>query len=68
MRKLTMLRRKHRLSQRDLAEAIETTQASVSRWEKDQRSISGRNLLKLSKYFNVSVDEILGNELNENQE
>ena len=68
MRKLTMLRRKHRLSQRDLAEAIETTQASVSRWEKDQRSISGRNLLKLSKYFNVSVDEILGNKLNENQE
>ncbi len=63
-----MLRRKHRLSQRDLAEAIESTQASVSRWEKDQHSISGRNLLKLSQYFNVSIDEILGNELNDKRE
>lgn len=63
MKKLAELRKKHNLSQRELAEAIEVTQASISRWEKDHHSISGHNLLKLSQYFNVSVDEILENKL-----
>lgn len=64
MKKIADLRKEHNLSQRDLAEAINVTQASVSRWEKNHNKITGANLLKLSKCFNVSVDELLGNELN----
>lgn len=63
MKKIADLRKEHNLSQRDLADAINMTQASISRWEKNHTSITGSNLLKLSKYFNVSVDELLGNEL-----
>ena len=63
MKKIIDLRKEHNLSQRDLAGAINITQASISRWEQSQHSINGSNLLKLSKYFNVSIDELLGNEL-----
>lgn len=56
------------MSQRELAEAINVTQASVSRWEQNQLSISGANLLKLATFFNVSADELLGieDQINEN--
>lgn len=48
------------MSQRELADAISVTQASISRWEKNQLSISGANLIKLATYFKVSADELLG--------
>ena len=57
------LRLENNISQRTLADEIEVTQASISRWETDQQSISGRNLKKLAEYFNVSVDKLLGVEL-----
>lgn len=60
MKKIKDLRSEYKISQRELAEAIKVTQASISRWEKNQKSISGANLIKLSQYFNVSVDELLG--------
>ncbi len=63
MKKIIDLRKEQNLSQRDLADAINITQASISRWEQNQHSINGSNLLKLSKYFNVPIDELLGNEL-----
>lgn len=64
MKKIVELRKEHNLSQRALADEINVTQATVSRWEKDQHTITGINLLKLSQYFEVSIDELLGNELN----
>lgn len=60
MKKIKDLRSEYKISQRELAEAIKVTQASISRWEKNQKNISGANLIKLSQYFNVSVDELLG--------
>lgn len=48
------------MSQRELAEAISVTQASISRWETNQFSISGANLIKLANYFEVSADDLLG--------
>lgn len=62
MKKIADLRKEANLTQRQLAEAINVTQASVSRWEKNQRSIIGSNLIKISTYFNISVDELLGND------
>ena len=61
MKKIKDLRDEHgELSQRDLAAALNVTQASISRWEQNQLSIRGENLIKLAKYFKVSVDSLLG--------
>ncbi len=69
MKKISELRlQNNKMSQRELAEAINVTQASVSRWEQNQLSISGANLIKLATFFNVSADELLGieDQINEN--
>lgn len=52
--------RNGKMSQRDLAKEIGTTQTSISLWEKDIDSISSTYLKKLCLYFNVSSDELLG--------
>lgn len=63
MKKIKDLRDEHGdLTQIQLAEALNVTQASISRWEQNQLSISGKNLIKLAKYFKVSVDSLLGTE------
>jgi len=49
MKKISELRSQNEnMSQRELAEAINVTQASISRWENNQLSISGANLIKLA--------------------
>lgn len=61
MKKISELRAQNEnMSQRELAEAINVTQASISRWETNQLSISGANLIKLATYFKVTSDELLG--------
>ena len=61
MKKIKELREEHgELSQRQLAAALNVTQASISRWEQNQLSIRGENLIKLAKYFKVSIDSLLG--------
>lgn len=61
MKKISELRAsKENMSQRELADAINVTQASISRWEKNQLSISGANLIKLANYFKVTTDSLLG--------
>lgn len=66
MKKISELRAsKENMSQRELADAINVTQASISRWEKNQLSISGANLIKLANYFKVSTDSLLGIEDND---
>jgi len=61
MKKISELRSQNgNMSQRELADAINVTQASISRWENNQLSISGANLIKLANYFEVTSDELLG--------
>lgn len=61
MKKISTLRKESGgITQEELANALEVTQASVSRWEKNQLRINGENLIKLALYFNISVDAILG--------
>lgn len=52
--------RKGKMSQKDLAIIIGTTQTSISLWEKDISKISAPYLIKLCKYFGVSSDDLLG--------
>lgn len=63
MKKISELRKENGgLTQGELAQELEVTQATISRWEKDQLSISGENIMKLALYFNVSADDLLGME------
>ena len=48
------------LSQKELANKLGVAQTQVSRWEKDQLSMSSQSLIKVSQYFNVSTDDLLG--------
>lgn len=61
LKKISELRLENgNMSQRELADAINVTEASISRWEKNQLNIRGLNLIKLATFFRVSTDELLG--------
>lgn len=64
MKKIVDLRRENKISQKELAKKLNVTQASISRWENNQTNITGYNLIKLARFFVVSVDELLGIENN----
>ena len=49
-----------KMTQLQLAEALGTSQTSVSLWENDINSISTPYLIKLCRYFGVSADDVLG--------
>ena len=57
--------RKGKMSQVELAKELGTDQANVSRWENNPLSMSSKNLIKVALFFKVSIDELLGVELNE---
>lgn len=58
--KLISLRKDKRMSQRDLAEALNVSRQAVSRWEVGIAIPSMDNLLALSKLFGISADELMG--------
>ncbi len=61
MRKIADLRANEgNMTQRELADSLNVTQASISRWEQNQLTIGGENLIKLALFFRVSTDELLG--------
>lgn len=60
MNKLAELRRRMKLSQREVAEALNISQSALSQYERGGRSIDDAMLKKLCAYFDVSADELLG--------
>lgn len=54
------LRKNMNMSQEALAEVIHTTQQAVSRMENHAYDIPSELLIKMSDYFNVTTDYILG--------
>lgn len=56
------LRNARRLSQRDLASALDRTAATVSRWEQGTREPDLATVVKLARLFGVSTDWLLGME------
>ena len=55
-------RKKHRLSQKDVAIALGTSASIISGYETGERSPSLENLIALSKLYNCSTDYLLGKE------
>lgn len=58
--KLADLRKKKGLSQAELAEAINVSRQAISRWEVGSAIPSADNLMWLSKFYEVSMDELMG--------
>jgi bacteriophage CI repressor helix-turn-helix domain len=57
---LYALRTHASLSQKELAEKLGVAQASINYWEKGQRTPSIDMVVLIAKYFNVSLDDLLG--------
>lgn len=57
--KLVDLRKEKCLSQAELAEAINVSRQAISRWEVGSAIPSADNLMWLSKFYEVSMDELM---------
>ena len=53
------LRKKHRLSQKELSDHVGIGVSSISMWEAEKREPSLENLQTMAELFDVSVDYIL---------
>lgn len=60
MLNLKILRTARKLTQKDLAQALETTQQTIGRWESGKAQPSISDLGKIAALFKCSVDDILG--------
>ena len=58
--KIAELRKEQHLSQRQLAAAIGTSQANLSRWEQGLNEPSIMECWRLADYFEVSIDVLCG--------
>jgi transcriptional regulator with XRE-family HTH domain len=57
---LKELRLEHSLGQVELAKAIGVSKGVISLWENGLREPNMYSLILLAKFFNVSIDELVG--------
>ena len=57
------LRKSKKLSQEQLAEQVRVTRQTISNWELGETSPNPEQLKLLSKALNVSIDELLNNDV-----
>lgn len=60
--KLFEMRKKAALSQEQVAEVLGVTRQTVSKWETDQTTPDFDKIISISKLYNVSVNELFGEE------
>lgn len=60
--KLKELRESRRLTQRDLAQALNISKGSIGMWESTERVPNSKRLQQIANYFNISMDELIGRE------
>ena len=58
-KRIRELREDNDYKQTDLANYLNCTQVSYSRYENEQREVPIETLIKLSDFYNVSIDYIL---------
>ena len=61
MNNLYQLREEKNLSQEEIAQFLGVTRQAYSRYEREERELNYNSLKKLSKFFDVSIDYLLGN-------
>lgn len=60
--KLFELRRQKGYSQEELADKLNVARQTISKWESGTTTPDFDNLIKLSKIFDISIDEFVGND------
>lgn len=58
--RLKDLREDHDLTQADVAEILQTTREQVSKYETGKQMMGIDKYIKLAKYYNVSLDYLMG--------
>lgn len=66
--RLYELRKKHNLSQEELAEKLGVSRQAVSKWERSEASPDTDNLIALAKIYELSLDELIYGEKEEKEE
>lgn len=61
--KIVELRKKNNFSQEELAEKMNVSRQTISKWELEETSPDIKQAKKLSKIFNVSLDELTNNDI-----
>ena len=61
-KKLASLRKVHHLSQEELGSELEVTRQTISNWELGVSLPNPEQLKRLSKLFQISIDELLDND------
>ena len=61
--KILKLRKKNNISQEVLAEKVGVARQTISKWELGETSPDIKQAKELSKIFNVSLDELVDNEI-----
>lgn len=59
-KRLRDLRESKNLQQKDLAKELNVLEATVSMWETGKRVPYSEMLIKIARFFNVSIDYLLG--------
>ena len=57
---LAILRRNPLIQQNEIADMLQCTQQAYSTYERGERDIPSKVLIKLADYYNTSVDYLLG--------
>ena len=60
---LKQIRKEHHLSQEELAELLDVSRQAVSKWEQGQGYPEVEKLLLISQKLNISLDELMSNEI-----
>ena len=66
--RIRKFRLKNKLTQQQLADLMDVTRQAVTRWESGTVEPSTENLVTLAQIFDCSVDELVGNDLNNGKE
>lgn len=65
---LITLRKQHNLSQEELAERLHVTRQTISKWERQLSVPDAQLLIQIAELFEVSVSDLLGEELRPEEE
>ena len=71
--RLCELRKKHNLSQEELAAKLGVSRQAISKWERSESSPDTDNLIELAKIYNMTLDNLLNGDdaidlINENKD
>lgn len=60
---IKFLRQQKKLTQEDVAKVVGKVRSLISAWESDERDISVEDIIKLSEFFNISMESLVGTDL-----